>query len=152
MKLQKACKFTRIINDCIIDIYNMFGHFLIIQALTFLVNSIEKLIFTLLHEFHSIRKFNYEWIFRPSSDRTEIYFSNDSVMPKSKLELTQPEFTCSKLAIDISEQFVESAQTNKDTTSLTLLCCLYCWIWPDFTHCSVSIVDSEQVNDDWELA
>ena len=64
---------------------------------------------------------------RPSSDRTEIYFFNDSVMPKSKLELTQPAFTCSKLAIDTSEQFVESAQTNnKDTTSLTLLWCLYC--------------------------
>ena len=31
-------------------------------------------------------------------------------------------------------------------------CCLYSWLWADFRHrSSISIVDFEQVNADWEL-
>ena len=43
---------------------------------------------------------------------------------------------------------------NKDTwrTSLTSFCCLFCYLWINFTHCSsVSIIDFEPINTGWDV-
>ena len=58
-----------------------------------------------------------------------------------------PAFNCSKSTMKILEECVKCVQVNNTNTRITSLASLwhlYCWLWTDFTRCSVVSIDFER--------